>query len=237
MLGKVIEPNLRELELKFSHPARRRKAVALLRTSLSCKQSCARVIRRGWDISAALCALLLAWPLWLLIALAIKLTDGGPILYWQYRVGYRGQLFAFPKFRSMRTDAEQCCAALNNQHADARTFKQKNDPRITRIGRWLRRFSLDEVPQLWCVFTGDMTLVGPRPPLPREVKLYGLHARQRLEITPGLTCIWQISGRSNIAFEGQLAMDLQYIQQRSIALDIQILLRTLPAVLRGTGAY
>ena len=101
----------------------------------------------------------------------------------------------------------------------------------------MRRFSLDEIPQLWCVLIGDMTLVGPRPPLPKEVQLYGLHARQRLEITPGLTCIWQISGCSTIAFEGQLAMDLLYIRQRSIKLDLRILLLTLPAVFAGHGAY
>ena len=237
MLSKVIQPNLRELEQRFSQPAQRRKAVAALRRNLLLKQRLGHIIRRSWDIAAALLALVLGWPLWLFLALFIKLTDGGPVLYWQSRVGYRGRIFAFPKFRSMRINADQDQAVLENQHADQRTFKLKNDPRITRIGRWMRRFSLDEIPQLWCVLIGDMTLVGPRPPLPKEVQLYGLHARQRLEITPGLTCIWQISGRSTIAFEGQLAMDLLYIRQRSIKLDLRILLLTLPAVFAGHGAY
>ncbi|QLG87781.1 sugar transferase [Chitinibacter bivalviorum] len=237
MISKINTPNLRELEQRFSNPARRRLMVLLVRANLRLKHSFEFGVRRTWDVLAASLALVLGWPLWLLLALCIKLSDGGPILYWQQRVGYRGQLFAFPKFRSMRIDADQCKSRLLNQHADQRTFKSRNDPRITRIGRWLRRFSLDEVPQLWCVLKGEMTLVGPRPPLPNEVSLYGLHARQRLEITPGLTCIWQISGRSNIAFDGQLALDLKYIRERNIALDLRILLLTLPAVFRGHGAY
>jgi lipopolysaccharide/colanic/teichoic acid biosynthesis glycosyltransferase len=237
MLSKVIEPNLRKLEKRFSHPARRRKAMTALRLTIFIKLKLTSSVRRIWDITSALVALGLGWPLWALLALLIKLTDGGPILYWQDRVGYRGQLFAFPKFRSMRINADQYQHALENQHADQCTFKLKNDPRVTYIGRWMRRFSLDEIPQLWCVLIGQMTLVGPRPPLPREVSQYGLHARQRLEITPGLTCIWQVSGRSNIAFDGQLAMDLQYIRERSIALDLRILLLTLPAVFLGRGAY
>lgn len=237
MLSKLIQPNLRDLEQRFSQPARRRKAMKNLRRLLLIRQHCSAAIRRGWDIAAAMSLLLLGWPLLLLLAVFIKLNDGGPILYWQQRVGYRGQLFAFPKFRSMRVDADQYKNRLSNQHADARTFKLRHDPRITFIGRWMRRFSLDEIPQLWCVLKGEMTLVGPRPPLPNEVQLYGLHARQRLEITPGLTCIWQISGRSNIPFEGQLAMDLQYIRQRSLWLDIRILFLTIPAVFRGHGAY
>lgn len=237
MLSKVIPPNLQALEERFSQPGRRRKAMTLLRYQLMTRQFFSNAIRRCWDVAAAVSVLLLGWPVLLLLAVLIKLNDGGPVLYWQQRVGYRGRLFAFPKFRSMGINADQFKNELNNQHNDARTFKLKHDPRITLIGRWMRRFSLDEIPQLWCVFKGEMTLVGPRPPLPSEVQLYGLDARQRLEITPGLTCIWQISGRSNIAFDGQLAMDLEYIRQRSLKLDIRILLLTLPAVFRGHGAY
>ncbi|MBE9609543.1 sugar transferase [Chitinilyticum piscinae] len=237
MNARVDLAELRRLERYYSQPWRRRVRVAFLRTELSLRRKGAALVRRGWDCTAALSALLLFWPLWLALALAIRMGDGGPILYWQQRVGYRGRVFAFPKFRSMVMNAETLQGKLANQHADARTFKQRHDPRITRIGAFMRRFSLDEIPQLWCVLRGDMTLVGPRPPLPKEVARYGLDARQRLEITPGLTCLWQVGGRSELDFEQQLALDLQYIRERSLTLDVLILLRTVPAVLGGRGAY
>jgi lipopolysaccharide/colanic/teichoic acid biosynthesis glycosyltransferase len=143
------------------------------------------------------------------------------------------------KFRSMRIDAEARLKDLlqKNQHVLGVTFKIKDDPRITRVGRWLRKYSFDELPQLYNVLRGDMSLVGPRPPLPREVALYSLADRRRLAAKPGITCLWQISGRAEIDFHGQVQLDVQYIQSRSLWQDIKILARTIPAVLSGTGAY
>lgn len=196
-------------------------------------------IKRTVDVVAVAPALLLISPFFLLVALAVKLEDGGPVLYWQKRVGINGRVFAFPKFRSMRTDSDAVRQQIEhlNQHGDSLTFKMKNDPRITRVGKLLRRTSMDELPQLLCVLNGDMTLVGPRPPMEAEVAHYTLADRRRLSVTPGLTCIWQVSGRSNIPFPKQAAMDVDYIRGRSISLDIRLLLATVPAVLFGRGAY
>lgn len=195
--------------------------------------------KRAIDLMAVAPALLLLSPLFLLMALAIKLEDGGPVLYWQKRVGLNGRVFAFPKFRSMRTDSDVVRQQIEhqNQHGNSLTFKMKNDPRITRVGKLLRRTSMDELPQLLCVLQGDMTLVGPRPPMVSEVARYTLADRRRLSVTPGLTCIWQVSGRSDIPFPKQAAMDVDYIRERSIALDLRLLLATVPAVLFGRGAY
>jgi lipopolysaccharide/colanic/teichoic acid biosynthesis glycosyltransferase len=196
--------------------------------------------KRLLDLSVAALVSLALLPLFLLVASLIKLHDRGPVLFWQQRVGRDGRVFAFPKFRSMCCDAEKIRLALlaQNQHGqDGVTFKMKNDPRITPIGRWIRRFSVDELPQLWCVITGDMSLVGPRPALPAEVARYSLHDRARLSVRPGLTCIWQVSGRSDIAFDQQVNMDVSYIQQPSIKNDLYLLVKTVPAVLSGKGAY
>jgi lipopolysaccharide/colanic/teichoic acid biosynthesis glycosyltransferase len=143
------------------------------------------------------------------------------------------------KFRSMRIDAETRLQELlaRNKHEVGVTFKIKDDPRVTRIGRLIRRFSFDELPQFWNVFRGDMSLVGPRPPVPREVALYTLGDRRRLAVTPGITCIWQISGRAEIDFPGQVQLDVRYIESRSLWQDIKILCKTVPAVLSGKGAY
>lgn len=199
----------------------------------------AKVLKRTLDILVAGCMLVALSPLFLAVALAIKLTDGGPILFWQTRVGRWGREFPFPKFRSMVVNAEQLKATLlaQNEHADNRTFKMKRDPRITWIGRIIRKLSIDELPQLWCVLKGDMSLVGPRPPVPKEVALYTLADRRRLDVTPGLTCIWQVSGRSEIPFPQQVELDVQYIESQSFWFDIVLLLRTVPAVLLGRGAY
>jgi lipopolysaccharide/colanic/teichoic acid biosynthesis glycosyltransferase len=194
--------------------------------------------KRGLDVAVAGGILLLALPLWVLIAACIRL-DGGPVLYWQARVGRWGREFRFPKFRSMVVNSDHLRAQLEaaNEHGGAGvTFKLENDPRITRVGRFLRRTSLDEMPQLWCVLTGDMSLVGPRPALPAEVARYTVAQRRRLEATPGLTCIWQVSGRSQIPFAGQAVMDLEYIRTRSFRGDLVLLLKTIPAVLVGRGA-
>ncbi|MCP9759261.1 sugar transferase [Aquitalea sp. S1-19] len=211
--------------------------VKWLRKRIFLRENLGYIIRRTWDYSAVLMGGVLCWPLWLVLAIAIRMTDGGPVLYWQQRVGYRGHTFRFPKFRSMVVNAEALQDSLINQHADARTFKQRDDPRVTLIGKFMRRFSLDEIPQLWCVWNGDMTLVGPRPALPGEVQLYDLDARQRLEAIPGLTGLSQVCGRSELSFEHQLALDLKYIRERSIRLDLLILLNTFSAVLNGRGAY
>jgi lipopolysaccharide/colanic/teichoic acid biosynthesis glycosyltransferase len=199
----------------------------------------AKMVKRTIDIVASATYLLLLWPVFLVIALLIKLTDGGPVLFWQTRVGQYGREFSFPKFRSMVVNAEQLKDELLDQsdHEDSITFKMKKDPRITWIGRIIRKLSMDELPQLWCVLKGDMSLVGPRPPVPREVAEYTLSDRRRLEAVPGLTCIWQVSGRGDIPFKEQVELDVQYIESQSLWVDIRLLFQTIPAVLLGKGAY
>lgn len=198
-----------------------------------------KALKRVIDIVGSTFLLIALAPLFLLIALLVKLTDRGPILFWQQRVGRWGREFDFPKFRSMIMDAEKYKDQLleQNDHGDGITFKMKRDPRITWIGRILRKLSLDELPQLWSVLCGHMSLVGPRPPVPREVALYSLSDRRRLEVKPGLTCIWQVSGRSNIPFPQQVELDALYIDSQSLLLDIKLLCKTIPAVLLGRGAY
>ncbi len=199
-----------------------------------------RFIKRLVDVVVSAAALLVLSPLFLGVAALIKLTDGGPVLYNNTRVGKWGQEFTFPKFRSMVLNAAQLKDELleQNVHGQAGvTFKMKKDPRITWIGRIIRKFSIDELPQLWCVLTGAMTLVGPRPPVPREVAEYTLTDRRRLDVTPGLTCIWQVSGRSDIPFPEQVKLDVEYIESQSFWLDLKLLFKTIPAVLSGKGAY
>jgi lipopolysaccharide/colanic/teichoic acid biosynthesis glycosyltransferase len=198
-----------------------------------------RASKRSLDIVVSALMLAGLLPLFLLLAAAIKVHDRGPVLFWQNRVGRWGRVFRFPKFRSMVVDAEKVRNELisQNQHGDGVTFKMKRDPRITPIGRLIRKFSLDELPQLWCVLKGEMTLVGPRPPLPKEVARYSLADRRRLEVTPGLTCFWQVQGRADIPFEQQVKLDVEYIEQRSLTLDFRLLFATVPAVLTGRGAY
>jgi lipopolysaccharide/colanic/teichoic acid biosynthesis glycosyltransferase len=200
----------------------------------------ARLLKRLLDIMVSLTMLILLSPLFFVVAAAIKLTDGGDIFFWQVRVGQWGREFPFPKFRSMVRNAEKLKDQLlaQNQHGGAGvTFKMKKDPRITPIGRIIRRLSIDELPQVWCVLKGDMSIVGPRPPVPREVALYTLTDRRRLDVTPGLTCIWQVSGRGDIPFPEQVQLDVDYIESQSFWLDIKLILATVPAVLLGKGAY
>ena len=197
------------------------------------------VLKRLLDILVALIALLLLSPLLGIISLIIKFTDGGPVFYVQTRIGKQGKPFPFPKFRSMVINADKLKDNLLNE-ADRKgdvTFKMKKDPRVTSIGRFIRRFSIDELPQLWCVLIGDMSIVGPRPPVPREVALYTQEDRRRLEVTPGLTGIWQVSGRSDIGFKQQVELDVLYIESHGFLLDIKLILKTIPAVLTGKGAY
>ena len=209
------------------------------RYSKAISKACGRFAKRALDIIVSLSALIVLSPLFLIVGLLIKLTDGGAILFWQKRVGKWGQTFDFPKFRSMVPNAEKLVQKLlsKNDHGDSVTFKMKSDPRVTWIGKIIRKLSIDELPQLWCVLKGDMTLVGPRPPVPREVAQYSLSDRRRLEVTPGLTCIWQVSGRGNIPFPQQVAMDIEYIENQSFWLDLKLLFQTIPAVIMGKGAF
>ncbi len=194
--------------------------------------------KRSLDAGASLLALVVLAPIFLLIAILIKLEDGGPVFFAQTRVGQWGREFRMFKVRSMCLDAEERLKELlvRNEHAQGVTFKIRDDPRITKTGKWLRKFSLDELPQLYNVLIGDMSLVGPRPPLPREVALYSIAHRRRLLVKPGITCIWQISGRSEIDFSGQVLLDVEYIETHCFWGDVKILAKTVPAVLSGKGA-
>jgi len=200
----------------------------------------ARGLKRGLDIVGALGALIAFSPIFAITALLIKLEDRGPIFFQQKRVGEGGRLFGMWKFRSMVPNADKMKDHIlaTNQHGEnAVTFKMKDDPRITRIGKWIRKLSVDEFPQFYNVLRGDMSLVGPRPPVPREVAAYKAIHLRRLRVKPGITCLWQIGGRAEIDFEGQVRLDLQYIRSSSPWMDLVILLKTVPAVLFGKGAY
>jgi exopolysaccharide biosynthesis polyprenyl glycosylphosphotransferase len=196
-------------------------------------------VKRVFDVVVSTVCLLLLSPLFLLTALCIYLENPGPVFYCQTRVGKDGKHFRFYKFRSMVVDAEKLKDDLagDNQSEDGVIFKIKNDPRITKVGKFIRKFSIDELPQLFNVLQGSMSLVGPRPALPEEVVQYTLEQRKRLYALPGITCLWQVSGRSEIPFTGQVKLDVEYIKSTSLLTDISILLRTIPAVLAGKGAY
>jgi lipopolysaccharide/colanic/teichoic acid biosynthesis glycosyltransferase len=198
-----------------------------------------QLLKRLADLILAGCALLALSPVFAVTALLIKLEDRGPIFFRQTRVGRNGSLFGMWKFRSMRPDADKLKDQLlqQNEMKGGITFKMKNDPRITRIGRFIRKYSVDELPQFWNVFVGDMSLVGPRPAVPREVSQYLVEDRLRLLARPGLTCFWQVGGRSGIDFDGQVELDVRYIQSESLWLDIKLLFKTIPAVLKGDGAF
>ena len=196
------------------------------------------VVKRVFDVVAAvLCVILFFW-LFAAIAVAIKVNDGGPVLYVSKRVGKFGREFNFYKFRSMKVGAdEELKEMLERNETQGELFKIRKDPRITKIGRFLRRTSLDELPQIFNIIKGDISFVGPRSPLPREVANYTEYSMQRLSVIGGLTCYWQISGRSKIDFNGMVKLDYRYIQERGVWTDFKILLRTLPAVIKGDGAY
>jgi lipopolysaccharide/colanic/teichoic acid biosynthesis glycosyltransferase len=197
-----------------------------------------KLIKRVFDIVTATLLLIVLSPLMLVVAILIKISDWGPIFYISNRVGKWGKLFRFPKFRTMKLNADQLKKSLLDQNEmGGITFKMQKDPRITSIGAFLRKSSIDELPQLWCVLKGEMSIVGPRPPLPEEVALYSPRERVRLDITPGITCLWQVSGRSQIPFNEQVQLDRQYIESHSLWGDLKILFRTIPAVLFGRGAY
>ncbi|HKR67083.1 MAG TPA: sugar transferase [Thermoanaerobaculia bacterium] len=195
-------------------------------------------VKRALDVAISLLILTLAGPILGIAALAIKLSSPGSVLFKQQRIGLNGRYFTLYKFRTMIEDAHarrEEVAHLNEMNGPV--FKMRDDPRVTPVGRWLRRFSLDELPQLWNVLKGDMSLVGPRPPIPEEVASYHRWHRRRLSMKPGLTCLWQINGRNQIQdFDHWMKLDLQYIDNWSPSLDLKILLRTIPAVLSGKGA-
>lgn len=180
-------------------------------------------------------------PVFAVTALFIKLTDGGPVFVIQQRVGKDGRLFDFYKFRSMIVGAERLLESLllKNDYGPSmrKTFKMRRDPRVTWVGRIIRKTSIDELPQLLNVLKGDMSIVGPRPALPEEVAHYSENERGRLAILPGLTCYWQVKGRALLSFDQQVKLDLEYMQRQSLLTDIVIILRTVPAVLSGHGAY
>jgi lipopolysaccharide/colanic/teichoic acid biosynthesis glycosyltransferase len=196
------------------------------------------VTKRCLDVLLSGVALVVLSPLFLLIAILIKLEDRGPVFFAQTRVGQFGREFRMFKFRSMCLDAEERLKELlaKNEQRQGVTFKLKDDPRITRVGRRLRKFSMDELPQFFNVFRGEMSLVGPRPPVPREVALYSQADRRRLAVKPGITCIWQVSGRAEIDFAGQVQLDVQYIETQRTLTDLRILAQTVPAVISGKGA-
>jgi lipopolysaccharide/colanic/teichoic acid biosynthesis glycosyltransferase len=238
---KAIHPDL------LGHLGTFGTRTGLLRLNL--RFSLQRIVWRGFvfgfdrakrlvDIVGSLAAITVLSPLLLLVAALVRM-DGGAAIFVQTRVGRHGREFRMFKFRSMHPDAERRLAEFlkQNQHSEGVTFKIKNDPRVTAVGRWIRRFSMDELPQLLNVLKGDMSLVGPRPPVPREVALYSLADRRRLMVKPGITCIWQVSGRAEIDFPGQVRLDVNYIESQSLAQDLRILARTPKAVVFGTGAY
>jgi exopolysaccharide biosynthesis polyprenyl glycosylphosphotransferase len=195
------------------------------------------LIKRAIDTAISLAVLTILFPVLLVVAILIKLTSPGPVFFVQNRVGMNQRQFKLYKFRSMVADAEQRKSELLHlNERDGPAFKIENDPRITRIGRFIRRTSIDELPQLFNVLSGEMSLVGPRPPLPDEVRKYEWLFRKRLSVKPGITCIWQISGRNHISFDRWMQMDHEYIENWSIWLDLRILLKTIPAVLFSRGA-
>jgi exopolysaccharide biosynthesis polyprenyl glycosylphosphotransferase len=198
----------------------------------------ALVAKRVFDVVVSAVMLLLVAPLFAVVAVAIKLDSRGPVFFRQRRVGLHGREFVFYKFRSMVEDAESLLESLRERNeVTGPVFKMKKDPRVTAVGRFIRRTSIDELPQFWNVLKGEMSVVGPRPPTPNEVRKYKPWQRRRLSVKPGITCTWQVSGRSNIDFDRWMELDLAYIDQWSLWGDVQICLKTIPAVLGSRGAH
>lgn len=195
-------------------------------------------VKRAFDVVSSLCAMVVLSPVFLVTAIAIKCEDPkGPVVFSQDRVGKDGKIFRMYKFRSMYVDAEERLKELQDlNEADGPVFKIKNDPRITKVGHFIRKYSIDELMQLVNVFKGDMSVVGPRPALPNEVAQYDDLAKQRLAVKPGLSCYWQVSGRSNLSFEEWMQLDVKYINEMSVWTDIKIIALTVPAVIKGEGA-
>jgi lipopolysaccharide/colanic/teichoic acid biosynthesis glycosyltransferase len=238
---EVDQKALRMLEAYHDQRFKSRRAVQQLRLRLvtwvlrnKIKQS----LKRALDLAGGAVLFLLTWPIMLATAVLIKLESPGPILFRQERVGYWGRSFICYKFRSMYIDAEERKGELLAQNeVDGPVFKMKQDPRITGAGRLIRKLSIDELPQIFNVLKGDMSLVGPRPAVPKEVALYEFEQLGRLDAVPGITGLQQVSGRSDLDFKRWVELDLQYIAEQSLLKDIEILLRTIPAVVTGKGAY
>jgi exopolysaccharide biosynthesis polyprenyl glycosylphosphotransferase len=200
-------------------------------------QESAILAKRLIDVLTAAVLLTLLAPLMLLTAGLIKFTSRGPVFYRQVRCGLYGRKFSLVKFRTMIEGAEDRLWEIKHlNEMDGPVFKMRNDPRVTPLGRFLRKYSIDEIPQLWNVLKGEMSIVGPRAPLSEEVRFYSIRQRRRLSVKPGITCLWQVSGRSDIDFHQWMNMDLYYIDHWSLWLDLRILLRTIPAVFTGRGA-
>lgn len=197
-----------------------------------------RVVKRVFDVCGATAVVLLGLPLWVAVSLAIAVTSRGPVFYVQSRVGRNGRPFGMLKFRSMVVDAASQLPSLDaSNEADGPLFKMRDDPRVTKVGRWMRKYSIDEFPQLLNVLRGNMSLVGPRPPLPSEVEAYGEDEWRRMEVLPGMTGLWQVSGRSDLSFDEMVRLDVFYIENWSVGFDLAILAKTLPAVVLARGAY
>lgn len=193
-------------------------------------------LKRIVDVVGSAAGLLALFPFLLILAIAIRASSAGPIFYVAQRIGRNGHSFRCYKFRSMVREADQLKGELRSRNErQGALFKMSNDPRRTPLGRWMRRYSIDELPQLWNVLRGEMSLVGPRPASLDDYALYERHHLRRLKVKPGLTGLWQVSARDNPSFDSYIALDLEYIESRSVALDLKILLKTVPAVLRGTG--
>jgi exopolysaccharide biosynthesis polyprenyl glycosylphosphotransferase len=194
--------------------------------------------KRAFDLGATLIGVLLLSPVFIIVAGLIKLTSPGPVFFVQERNGCRGQIFKMYKFRSMVTNAEQLLKELESKNeVSGHMFKIKDDPRITWIGKLIRKTSIDELPQLFNVLKGDMSLVGPRPPIPREVVKYDAWHKLRLSVKPGLTGLWQISGRNGIGFEDMVRLDLKYIRERGFWYDLKIIFRTIPVLIGDSKAF
>ena len=234
-LEQDIQHVLEELKTRKSHRSTSERRMWAWRFTVRMSY----ILKRSFDIILSAIALIVLLPLFAVVAILIKATSRGPVFFVQIRIGRYGRAFPFYEFRSMYQDAEKRKAELlaQNQSADGVIFKMKKDPRITPVGRVIRRTSIDELPQFLNVFFGDMSLVGPRPPVPSEVAQYSLEDRKRLMVKPGLTCLWQVSGRSDIPFKQQVRLDKEYIRSQSLWRDLVILLRTVPAILSGKGAY
>jgi exopolysaccharide biosynthesis polyprenyl glycosylphosphotransferase len=200
--------------------------------------SAEQAMKRCLDIAVSACALVILSPVFVVAALAVKLTSPGPILFRQERVGLMGRRFQMLKFRSMVANADALKAQLLQRNEQSGpVFKMREDPRVTPLGRFLRKYSIDELPQLVNVFRGDMSLVGPRPPLPSEVARYQAWQLRRLSVRPGLTCVWQVSGRSEVSFQDWMLLDMRYIDHWSFVGDLSLIVRTIPVVLTGRGAH
>lgn len=197
------------------------------------------ILKRTIDIILSCIGIMILWPIFLIIALCIKIEDSkGPVFFIQERVGEKGRRFKMWKFRSMLVNAEELLEKLEEQNeVKGYMFKIKKDPRITKVGKFIRKTSMDELPQLFNVIKGEMSLVGPRPPLPREVARYSEYHIKRLEVKPGLTGYWQVSGRSNLSFEEMVELDLKYIRERSLIIDTKIIFKTIFVLFHRDGAY